>query len=345
MLRRRHAIVLLMTIAVAAALAFVYVAWMEQGDGPTYRSYEVSREEGRTVATDIITGRVAYESGSSSEVLQAVFRSMPDGGTVLVRSGTYVLDESVEISGNTVLRGEGVRNTVFTSESKGMLVVKDRSNVMLSDLSIIGSTAFYATADRTDVSGLLVRNVEATVTREMGGAFILAPDGRTISKVSFIDCRAVGGEAYGFLNIGSRGDSLVRDIEYINCTATNNGLTTRSHDWTVGFDLAEMTAVEGMRLVNCTANNNWESGFHFEDDIRAHDVVFVNCTANDNGRSKPSPLYGAGFVLNSNTVLRNCTADGNANGNLLVVGDPSTLMVQVVGAPSMYDGSMETAES
>ena len=89
-----------------------------------------------------------------------------------------------------------------------------------------------------------------------------------------------------------------------------------------------MTAVEGMRLVNCTANNNWESGFHFEDDIRAHDVVFVNCTANDNGRSKPSPLYGAGFVLNSNTVLRNCTADGNANGNLLVVGDPSTVMVQ-----------------
>ena len=224
-----------------------------------------------------------------------------------------------------------------------MLVVKDRSNVMLSDLGIIGSTAFYATADRTDERPT-VRNVEATVTREMGGAFILAP---MAAPYQGLVHRLPGGRRRGLWlpQHWLPGDSLVRDIEYINCTATNNGLTTRSHDWTVGFDLAEMTAVEGMRLVNCTANNNWESGFHFEDDIRAHDVVFVNCTANDNGRSKPSPLYGAGFVLNSNTVLRNCTADGNANGNLLVVGDPSTVMVQVVGAPSMYDGSMETAES
>lgn len=328
MSRRLNVATLILAIAILAVLSLAYLAWMEQGDKTSSPQYEVTQKEGRTVATNLLTGRVEHESGSASEVLQAVFRSMPDGGTVLVRSGEYELDESVELSGNTVLRGDGVQSTVFTSEDKGMLVVRDRSNVTMSDFRLVGSTAIYVAADSTDVSGLLVRNVEATVTKEMGGAFTLAPNGRTISEASFIDCRAIGGEAYGFLNIGSRDGSLVRDITYANCTAVDNGLSSRSHDWTVGFDLAEMTDVERMLLIDCVANNNWESGFHFEDDIESHGIVFENCVADGNGRNKPDPLYGAGFVLKDNAVLRNCTADGNAKANLLVFGDPSTVAVE-----------------
>ena len=326
--RGRYVATLLIALAIAAALSITYLAWIEPGDKSPPPQYEISQKEGQTVATNLLTGRIEHESGSASEVLQVVFRSLPDGGTVLVRSGEYELDESVELSGNTILRGEGIQNTVFTSENKGMLVVKDRSCVTLSDFRLVGSTAIYITADQTDVSGLLVRNVEATVTKDIGGAFTLAPNGRTISEVSFIDCHAMDGEAYGFLNIGSRGDSLVRNITYTNCTAVDNGLSSRSHDWTVGFDLAEMTDVDRMLLVNCTANNNWESGFHFEDDIESRHIVFENCVANGNGRNKPDPLYGAGFVLNGDTVLRNCTADENAKANLLVFGNPRTVAVE-----------------
>lgn len=326
--RGRHVAILLIALIMAAALSLAYLAWVERSGGPPPLHYEVSQEEGRTVATNLLTGEVDHESESASEVLQAVFRSMPSGGTVLVGPGEYDLEEDVELSGNTVLKGEGIDSTLFTSSNKGMLVVKDRSNITMSDFSLIGSTAIYVAADRADVNGVQVRNVEATVTRDMGGAFTLAPNGRTISDVGFFDCHALRGEAYGFLNIGSRGDSLVRNITYVNCTAVGNGLITRSHEWTVGFDLAEMTDAEGMRLVNCAANNNWESGFHFEDDIESRDITFENCVANGNGRSKPSPLYGAGFVLSSNTILRGCTAEGNANQNILMVGDPSTVVVE-----------------
>ena len=328
MSRERHVAMLLIALAMVAVLSLAYLSWMEQEDRSVPLQYEVSQREGRTVATNALTGKVAYESGSASEVLQAVFLSLPGGGTVLVRSGEYDLDENVELSENTALSGEGIQSTVFTSGNKAMLVVKDQSGVTMSDFRLVGSTAIYVAADRTDVSGVQVRNVEATVTKDVGGAFTLAPNGRTISKVSFVDCHALGGDAYGFLNIGSRGDSMVSDIAYTNCTAMDNGLRSRSHDWTVGFDLAEMTDAERMRLVNCTANNNWESGFHFEDDIESRDIVFENCVANGNGRNKPSPLYGAGFVLNSDTVLKDCTARDNANQGLIVTGDPATVKLE-----------------
>ena len=58
---RRHAIVLLMTIAVAAALAFVYVAWMEQATAPpTAAMRSLGKRDGRWRPISSL-GRVAYE--------------------------------------------------------------------------------------------------------------------------------------------------------------------------------------------------------------------------------------------------------------------------------------------
>lgn len=324
----RQVVALVLTIIVVAVVLLSYLVWVEQSQRVPSTEYEVSLREGRTVAINLLTGEVEHQSGSPTEVLRWVVRSLPSGGTITVRSGTYELDGNVELGSNIVLRGEGDLSTVFTAEEKSLLVVKDRSNVALSDLRLVGSTGIYVAADRADVTGVQVRGVEATVSRAMGAAFTLAPNGRTISQVSFVNCRAEGGDAYGFLNIGTRGRSLVSDITYQDCVAVGNGVSSRSHDWTVGFDLAEQTDVMGMTLVNCTANENWESGFHFEDDVRTAGVLFQDCVANDNGRSKPSPLYGAGFVVQSHTELVECTALNNANGGLLILGDPETIQTK-----------------
>lgn len=288
-------------------------------------SFVISIRNSTVVSLNTATGLIDHGSDDAAEVLQASIDSLPNGGGIEVRSGLYDLSKDVTLNSDVLLVGEGEHNTVFSSDTRGMLVAKDRSNVTFSNFGMVGSTGIYILGDGRDVYGFTVHNITATVSQKMSAAFVLDASGRTISDVLFYNCKAISGDAYGFLNIGVKGSSLIRDIAYVDCLALDNGLNARSHDWTVGFNLAEQVHVDNMTLINCTSNGNWESGFHFESDVRTSNVSMRDCVANNNGLAKPKPLYGSGFVLQSNTALNNCTAMNNANHSYLIVGDPCTI--------------------
>lgn len=258
----------------------------------------------------------------------AIQWAVNNGNTVLVTAGTYQVSGNIYMRSGTTLMGEGSDKTTLNF-ARGAIIMDGVSNTAVKGFHITGAGSCQSWATGVTVRNHLWEDIHLDhVTRgiinnaigtwvEAGGVI----DGLTYRNV-FVDSPAT----WGFLINGNNFDGWVKNTLFEDCTAIRCGNSLGVTDpnsadaWIPGFDLAERCNIDGMRLVNCRADENWESGFHLEIAPEVRNVVFENCTANNNGQ-KPRALYGAGFFVGDRAgfdecTFIKCTGSGNTKGGI-----------------------------
>jgi hypothetical protein len=258
----------------------------------------------------------------------AIQWAVNNGNTVLVSSGTYQVSGNIYMRSGSTLMGEGSDKTTLNF-ARGAIIMDGVSNTAVKGFHITGAGSCQSWANGVTVRNHLWEDIHLDhVTRgiinnaigtwvESNGVI----DGLTYRNV-FVDSPAT----WGFLINGNNFDGWVKNVLFDTCTAVRCGNSLGVTDpnnadaWIPGFDLAERCNIDGMRLVNCRADNNWESGFHLEIAPDVRNVVFENCTASNNGQ-KPGALYGAGFFVGDEASFDECTfidvtGVGNTRGGI-----------------------------
>lgn len=258
----------------------------------------------------------------------AIQWAVNNGNTVLVTAGTYQVSGSIYMRSGTTLMGEGSTKTTLNF-ARGGIFMDGVSNTAVKGFHITGAGTCQSWANGVTVRNHLwedihLDHVTRGVINNAIGTWVQSNgviDGLTFRKV-FVDTPAT----WGFLINGNNFDGWVKNTLFDTCTAIRCGNSLGVTDpnnadaWIPGFDLAERCNIDGMRLVNCRADNNWESGFHLEIAPDVRNVVFENCTANNNGQ-KPGSLYGAGFFCGDQAGFNackfiSCTGVGNTRGGV-----------------------------
>ncbi len=258
----------------------------------------------------------------------AIQWAVDNGNTVLVTAGTYQVSGNIYMRSGTTLMGEGSDKTTLNF-ARGAIIMNAVSDTAVKGFHITGAASCQSWA-----TGVTVRNhlwedihldhVSRGIINNAIGTWVEAGgviDGLTYRNV-FVDSPAT----WGFLINGNNFDGWVKNALFEDCTAIRCGNSLGVTDpnsadaWIPGFDLAERCNIDGMRLVNCRADENWESGFHLEIAPEVRNVVFENCTASNNGQ-KPRALYGAGFFCGDKAGFDECTfiqcsGSGNARGGI-----------------------------
>ena len=270
------------------------------------------------VAPDLIVRPGNMVEGADGTIAytgpDAIQWAVNNGNTVLVTAGTYQVSGNIYMRSGTTLMGEGSDKTTLNFANGG-IIMDGVSNATVKGFHITGAATCQSWTNGTTVTDhawedIHLDHVSRGIINNAIGTWVQSNgviDGLTYRNV-FVDSPAT----WGFLINGNNFDGWVKNVLFDTCTAIRCGNSlgvtnpNNADSWIPGFDLAERANIDGMRLVNCRADNNWESGFHLEIAPEVRNVVFENCTANNNGQ-KPGALYGAGFFCGDEMGFDECT--------------------------------------
>jgi len=264
------------------------------------------------------------------------------GGTVTLTKGTFRLSDYLHIPGNAVLEGQGPDATRLEWSSGFMLC--DEDQIVLRDFTTTGTGAIWLRG----ISHAKIHNVVATVDDSRGGAaFTLWAQDSIVEDVEFVNCKAIDCGRHGWMNDGAGSPKLIRNVRYIDCEAINCGRDSRFDHWTTGFDFAETADIEDIEVIRCYAEGNWESGFHFEGAPSKKRVTLRDCVSKNNGQ-KPDNyyndntatygcLFGAGFWLHGDVTLTNCIAENNRKYGYAVWSPASDINPTGSGTRYLFD--------
>lgn len=125
------------------------------------------------------------------------------GGTLLVPTGTYILNSSLAIPGDDIqIVGQGW-NTIIRSgatDIEGLITATGRSRIALRNFKFevlsghSNSKPFVLTAGDTDTTDILLEDIwaEHQATTGVGGYVGLHTDAGTLHRVAFVRCRVSG---------------------------------------------------------------------------------------------------------------------------------------------------------
>ncbi|MGQ0722872.1 MAG: right-handed parallel beta-helix repeat-containing protein [Candidatus Eiseniibacteriota bacterium] len=198
-----------------------------------------------------------------------------------------------------------------TSPYGGGILVKDASNVVLSDCDITNCTA--------DLFG--------SAPQQLGGGLAVFPFcSANLIDVRFDQCSATGGALTSFGGaVYCQVGSITFDGIDATDTAPTSSITGCHADFRGGAMYADSSSgiVQRVLISNCTAGD-LGGGLHIEEStFTIQENVIADCSANDGGGLSIRGVFGTSpisLVLN-NTIFR-CSAalTGGAGGGILHVG-------------------------
>lgn len=254
------------------------------------------------------------------------------GGVIYLPYGTYQMgggsQDWIYLHTNVKLIGDGSSGqyaTILNGLTTSCGISNNgNSHVTIKGLRLTGYNQISIGARAsTTVTDILVEDVYMDkVTHSTAAVVTWTNLYSTIDGITFRKVVVQQPSTWGFLIGGeSTTTGWTKNILFEDCAANWCGLSgVGTNYWSPGFDLAEGTNVDGMRLVRCVANDNCEAGFHFEDSETVKNVVFVDCSASNNGIHKVSafgvkPLYAGGFYIGPHasaiTGLDTCSGTNN----------------------------------
>ncbi len=269
-------------------------------------------------------------SGDQSEINQALTRAAA-GEDVVLSEGTFYCTDDIVVPSGKNLRGQGDGKTILDMRGSWVGVYPQGSNV-LSDFTIVNmGGVFIQKASHIKLHRITVSSQQLG----MHGAFSMYMSGGIpLDDLEFIECNAINVPGFGFWVGGDGGYQKQSNVRYINCKAIQcgwmGGQDTDKNRWATGFDLQEVNIAENILVKGCYAEGNWQAGFHQEPDAPTTNFVIEDCVAVNNGvkaRYVRDPdtfdganddlVFGAGYFICTNAIVRNCTAEGNYRGVML----------------------------
>jgi hypothetical protein len=256
--------------------------------------------------------------------IAAAFRALPPkGGTVVLMDGTFYCTDSFDPANNSTLLGQGPDLTVLNFLTAGSVRMNSGKDIRLSNFGITGKGSVYISTSDVDVEDVEVFHVDNSYI----AAFMIYAANEVIKNVTFVNCRAVDVDRWGFVHSGEGKPNIVRDCTYTNCQAINCGRYDQYYGvdhqygeaWDVGFDIAEsLQSADNISYIDCHAEGCWESGFHAESHVLLTNIRLINCTSSDNAQKQKiggeEVDFGAGFLVNEGMYLENCTSENNTAG-------------------------------
>jgi hypothetical protein len=260
--------------------------------------------------------------------IQAALNALPaTGGEVVLSGGMFRCTETIVMPSNATLLGQGAGETAI--ELENAIIYLQHENASLQDLSISGyrydwkhqwDAPVFITA-----SNVSIRDVTGTADNTVHAVFFVASmdatdDGKIIENIEFSGCRALDPGAFGFMLSASQAatNKLIRNVTFTDCDAINCGRYSRFDPWVTGFDFAEQNDIENLQVIRCRAEGNWESGFHVESSRNKTNVVMIDCISRENAQKEKTGVaqtfFGAGYLVNGDMRLINCTSEGNYIG-------------------------------
>lgn len=260
--------------------------------------------------------------------IQAALDALPaTGGEVALTEGKFLCAKTIAIPPKTALVGRGSGDT--TIELNDSIIHLKHENTSLWNISISGYQ--YDWKHRWDApvfitaSNVSIRDVTGTADDTIHAVFFVAnldttSGGKVIENIEFSGCRAHDPGTFGFMLSASQTatNKLIRNVTFVDCEAINCGRYSRFDPWVVGFNFAEQNDIENLQAIRCRTEGNWESGFHVESAPKKTDVVMIDCISNENAQKEKvgaaQAVFGAGYLVNGDMRLVNCTSEGNYVG-------------------------------
>jgi hypothetical protein len=253
---------------------------------------------GTAAGADFVANGIADEVKINDAITAA---NTAGGGTVLVRGGTYVLSDSIQLKSNVKLQGEGVGATIFkigNGIDKQGIMVSACNNVTLQDFELNGNKSNRLAATTQNIRiGFASDNVRLLNVYSHDAAthgVLTAYDSSTYN--GFVSMESVRSDNNGTSANGSGfyANGVV-SIVIINCTASGNVLD--------GFQWKTTTSLE---VSNITSYSNSRYGI-YADDGQAN---ITNASVYSNGTIG---VYAEPGVLN-NTSIHLSNSDIYLNG-------------------------------
>ncbi len=200
-----------------------------------------------------------------------------------------------------------------------------KSTVTLEDFSVSGKDCIanpWCGVITVRASHAVLRDITATADDSIQAVFFVVSEvdsgyHHQITDIEFFRCRAIDPGTYGFLLSASE-YLTIKDVVFTECEAINCGRYSRFNPWVTGFDFAERNNLENAEVIRCRAEGNWESGFHFEALPTKTSVRLVDCVSKDNAQKERTGaariVFGAGYLVNGDMRLLNCTSENNDVG-------------------------------
>ena len=260
--------------------------------------------------------------------IQTALNALPaTGGEVVLTKGTFRCTENVVMPANAALLGQGAGETAIELENS--IIHLKHENASLQDLSVSGYR--YDWKHRWDApvfitaSNVSVRDVTGTADNTVHAVFFVASmdatdDGKVVENIEFSGCSALDPGTFGFMLSASQGatNKLIRNVTFVDCEAINCGRYSQFDPWVTGFDFAEQNDIENLQVIRCRAEGSWESGFHVESPRSKTNAVMIDCISKENAQKEKTgvaePAFGAGYLVNGDMRLTNCTSEGNHVG-------------------------------
>lgn len=266
--------------------------------------YHVEKENGNTKVIENITG-IDYTNDLT--IIQSVinYAALNKGGTVILSSGTFIIDHNLYMDDYIHLTGNGMSRTTLKMadyapsfingniKKSGFIRAQFKKNIIISNMTLDGNK----------------NNQWADYEHEYGkfGVFTEA-----CNETWFDNLRVINFQGYGFDPHGKKPDKWGYNLFITNCIASGNGYD--------GFTLDQSINIV---VENCESFNNSRHGFNV---VTGSSVVIIkNSIAYDNGFNDPFGGSGCGFMVQNNfgygaynSVFKNNTAINNKKAGICV---------------------------
>ena len=253
------------------------------------------------------------------------------GGEVVLSEGTFTATGPIQIPAHTTLIGAGADNTLLKFSNNGYISILN-DYVTVDGFKVTGSGY---TSYTTHYGGLIydygashirINNIVATADNTIQAVFFIHQiNEKTIEDIEFNNDKSIDAGTYAFLfSSWSSTNKLIKNVQLIDCQASNSGKYSQYNDWVTGFDFAEQNDIQNLTAIRCIADGSWESGFHLEGPPVKQNVTLIDCKSRNNGQKEKTgrgkALYGAGFMVSEGMTLVNCSSENNIIGFRIISG-------------------------
>ena len=265
---------------------------------------------------DDLTYDIHADGSGDFATLDQALESVPAGSTLRLGAGTFLFDETLQVSSSLQIVGNGSDTTTISSSADENLLVVAGDETQLS----IEGIAFVHTGDSpADLVVCGGRSLEAVRCSFDGG--IASPDGELAlgagiyilgeCNAELLDCTSTN--AVGFIVSGAAGSHMRR------CTASDNSLhgVIWDSDGTIEDSEFSGNGLRGITVAadatvdihNTTCRNNGDVGIHFAEGAAGG---VTGSTCNDNGIGM--------YVEAEDVLIDNNSTCGNGTVGILFAG-------------------------
>jgi parallel beta-helix repeat protein len=215
--------------------------------------------------------------------------------------------------------------TILNFTSDKAIVINAVNNTEISGLKITGAGCYNIAGSTNMHDHRLFNTVFSGITSTKDGTILInITGGGHYVKNVWIDNVLVDTTVnHGYDQVLGSSTAYVDGLSMTNSRFTSCGDGT--HDYTCGLNILQQGQLYNALIDNVVTSYSWESGFYFETGRTISNVKINNCASIYNGQ-KPSPSFGAGFLLDNNTSISNCYAAYNNREGITALGDRNIIV-------------------